>query len=184
MALIRCAECGKELSDKAEVCIHCGCPIQSGQQNVGIDVRAILKKNNLSKFAASVEISKIADISRAEAVKMIEDEIGDESYSFMDKLKAQTQNINESAALQREEKKKEKEEEKARIAKMDREGTAYCPKCKSTSLSAHKKGFGIGKAVVGAAFTGGIGLVAGNLGAKKVRVTCMNCGHQFFAGRQ
>jgi len=27
MALIKCAECGKEISDKATACIHCGCPI-------------------------------------------------------------------------------------------------------------------------------------------------------------
>lgn len=27
MALIKCEECGKEVSDKAESCIHCGCPV-------------------------------------------------------------------------------------------------------------------------------------------------------------
>lgn len=58
-----------------------------------------------------------------------------------------------------------------------------CPKCGSTSISADKKGFGIGKAVVGAAVAGPIGLVAGNIGAKKVRITCLNCGHQFWAGK-
>jgi len=26
MALIKCNECGKEISDKAKACIHCGCP--------------------------------------------------------------------------------------------------------------------------------------------------------------
>lgn len=28
MALIKCNECGKEISDKATQCIHCGCPIE------------------------------------------------------------------------------------------------------------------------------------------------------------
>lgn len=28
MALIKCPECGKQISDKAPACIHCGCPIQ------------------------------------------------------------------------------------------------------------------------------------------------------------
>ena len=28
MALIKCSECGKEFSDKASACIHCGCPIE------------------------------------------------------------------------------------------------------------------------------------------------------------
>lgn len=27
MSLITCPECGKEISDKASVCVHCGCPI-------------------------------------------------------------------------------------------------------------------------------------------------------------
>lgn len=58
---------------------------------------------------------------------------------------------------------------------------ARCPKCGSASLTANKKGFGIGKAVVGAALTGGIGLAAGNIGAKKVRITCLNCGKQWMA---
>ena len=63
----------------------------------------------------------------------------------------------------------------------DLKNQARCPRCKSTSLSGHKKGFGIGKAVVGATITGGVGLVAGNIGAKRVRVTCMKCGKQFWA---
>lgn len=60
---------------------------------------------------------------------------------------------------------------------------AHCPKCGSTSISADKKGFGVGKAVVGAAVAGPIGLIAGNMGASKVRITCLNCGHQWIAGK-
>lgn len=59
--------------------------------------------------------------------------------------------------------------------------TARCPRCGCTSLSGNKKGFGIGKAVIGAAIAGPIGLVAGNIHAKKVRVTCMKCGKTFMA---
>lgn len=66
-----------------------------------------------------------------------------------------------------------------RIKENKQNGVACCPKCGSTSLSSNKKGFGIGKAVVGATLTGGIGLVAGNIGAKKVWVTCLNCGHRW-----
>ena len=28
MALIKCPECGKEISDKAEMCINCGFPLK------------------------------------------------------------------------------------------------------------------------------------------------------------
>lgn len=71
-----------------------------------------------------------------------------------------------------------------RKAELDRQGVAYCPKCLSTSITANKKGFGIGKAVIGASLTGGLGLMAGNIGAQKVRLTCMKCGYQWMAGRK
>lgn len=32
MALIKCPECGKRVSDKAGNCPNCGCPIQPGQE--------------------------------------------------------------------------------------------------------------------------------------------------------
>lgn len=54
-----------------------------------------------------------------------------------------------------------------------------CPRCGSTSLSGNKKGYGIGKGVIGAAVFGPIGLIAGNIGSKKVIVTCMNCGYKY-----
>lgn len=74
---------------------------------------------------------------------------------------------------------------KERVKENKRNAVACCPKCGSTSLSANKKGFGIGKAVIGATIIGNpIGLVAGNINAKKVRVTCLNCGHQFWAGKK
>ena len=48
MALIKCPECGKEISDRAEVCIHCGLPFKKmGEdlywfdQNAEEDERAI-----------------------------------------------------------------------------------------------------------------------------------------------
>ena len=56
-----------------------------------------------------------------------------------------------------------------------------CPRCGSTSLSGNKKGYGVGKGVVGAAIFGPLGLVTGNIGSGKVMVTCMKCGYKFRA---
>ena len=33
MAIIKCPECGREISDKAKVCINCGCPIEANSKN-------------------------------------------------------------------------------------------------------------------------------------------------------
>ena len=41
MALIKCPECGKEVSDKAQSCINCGCPLAginpSGSVSVAVN---------------------------------------------------------------------------------------------------------------------------------------------------
>lgn len=36
MALIKCQECGKEISDKANACMNCGCPIEKEKKKVRI----------------------------------------------------------------------------------------------------------------------------------------------------
>lgn len=80
----------------------------------------------------------------------------------------------EVAKEKRQEKKNEKElikqEEQAfrdRIAKMDKEGTAYCPKCYSTDISANKRGWKV---------------TTGLLGSSKIIITCLKCGHKFKPG--
>jgi hypothetical protein len=57
-----------------------------------------------------------------------------------------------------------------------------CPTCNSTELTAQKKGFSGGKALGGAILTGGIGLLAGTIGSKKINITCMHCGYKFKPG--
>lgn len=89
------------------------------------------------------------------------------------------QDVNRQLAEQ-----KERDEQKKLLKEYKKKGIPYCPKCYSTSLSANKKGFGVGKAVIGASIAGPIGLVAGNIHAKKVRLTCLNCGHQFYPGKK
>lgn len=37
MALIKCPECGRDVSSSAKSCIHCGCPISGGQQDFKIN---------------------------------------------------------------------------------------------------------------------------------------------------
>lgn len=62
------------------------------------------------------------------------------------------------------------------------ENNIKCPKCGSTQLTTDKKGFSGRKAVAGAVLTGGIGLLAGTIGSKKVIITCLKCGNKFKPG--
>ena len=45
MALIVCAECGKEVSDRAASCPHCGCPLKE-DENIKYDVVLVYSGNN------------------------------------------------------------------------------------------------------------------------------------------
>lgn len=63
------------------------------------------------------------------------------------------------------------------------DNTVRCPKCGSTSITANKKGFSLTKGAAGVLAAGAIGVVAAGHGKNKVIVTCLNCGHQWKAGK-
>lgn len=45
MALIKCVECGKEISDKASICPNCGCPSAETKQSVLIEnIKVVITK--------------------------------------------------------------------------------------------------------------------------------------------
>ncbi len=104
MALIKCPECGKEVSDKAKNCPTCGYPL--------------IESN------------------------------------------PETKPTKESSS----------------------EEYLCCPKCMSKELHAEKSGFSGGKAAAGLVLMGGIGILAGTIGSRDVKITCLKCGHQFKAG--
>lgn len=49
MALIKCQECGKEISDKAKACPFCGCPLEN--MTIGGTVRIKIPGNVVEGFA-------------------------------------------------------------------------------------------------------------------------------------
>lgn len=57
-------------------------------------------------------------------------------------------------------------------------GVMCCPICKSTSLTTKSQGFGVGKAVIGAALLGPIGLLGGAVGSNKTILKCLSCGYE------
>ena len=64
MALINCPECGKEISDKSDKCIHCGYP---------------LKKNtiiNNKEYNLSYELELVLNGKNIEAIKSIREKTG------------------------------------------------------------------------------------------------------------
>lgn len=49
MALIKCPDCGKEVSDKSTVCINCGCPLEVKEEKKEIITEYSKKENKKNK---------------------------------------------------------------------------------------------------------------------------------------
>lgn len=58
-----------------------------------------------------------------------------------------------------------------------------CPKCRSNQFTVKNKGFGLGKAAIGAIALGPVGLLGGLVGSKKIKVVCLKCGHEWEPGK-
>ena len=58
MALIKCKECGKEISDTLDVCIHCGCPLKNKKK----DTPKIDNKKVSNKFIWIVSLLPIISV--------------------------------------------------------------------------------------------------------------------------
>lgn len=168
-----CENCGKEVSGK--FCSECGCALKTKieDQSDLIGGNIDTEKKNIFGIASS-DVKDMAMLAKDKLANKISEK----------REQKKEQKLIEKQ-LKKENKIAEKQYEKERIKDLKQNKVAYCPKCKSTSLTADKKGYGIGKGVVGAAVVGNpLGLVAGNLGSKKVKVTCLNCGYKFTPGQK
>lgn len=59
MALIKCPECGGQVSDKASACIHCGCPLSSNTVN------AVSKKFYVDVDGHSYDMTELKEMYQA-----------------------------------------------------------------------------------------------------------------------
>lgn len=175
MALIECPECGGKISDKALSCIHCGYPIQDIKEEQQIGYCPYCGKVNSIEnifcgycgkhFTKNNDTNDIISVSEDTEVLDIMNFKNDlDSHNDVVHLQ-QVQIIQKQRLI---------EEQKRQF-----DVQAKCPKCCSTSLSGGKQGFGVGKAVAGAVLLGGVGLLAGGIGANKTVITCLNCGYKF-----
>lgn len=147
-----CVNCGEILLEQAKRCPKCG--------EKGEGLRSIDSED-------SQQIQAIRAAAKHEDKK-----------SFWEKTIEEGREINrqkEAAKIAQPKPLSKKE----RIKENKANGVACCPKCGSTSLSANKKGFGVGKAAVGVFTVGVLGAAAGGIGSGKVVVTCLNCGHRW-----
>ncbi|MFD1402869.1 double zinc ribbon domain-containing protein [Robinsoniella peoriensis] len=220
MALVKCPECGKGISNKAKACPNCGYPLETEESIISIvpEGETNIEYNCPYCNAAVNENDEYCDDCGMRITPYIEKNIqmnkklciyckselnGSHICTVCGKESPDPENLKEDMMYCPEcgelnkigsfscihcGRKYKVSELSTCILKTNApevimskhvDNLARCPKCGSTSLSGNKKGFGIGKAIAGAYLAGPLGLMAGNIGAKKIWVTCMKCGKRF-----
>lgn len=171
--LIKCIECGHDVSDKASACPNCGCPvliepIENTQkiEEETIDVNPNIRNINGKDIDITEIIYFIRNNEKIKAIKLIRDMSGLDLKESMD----MANNIERNGTY-------------IQSSNSNTSTETRCPKCGSTQVQAFNKGFGLGKAVGGGILLGGVGLLGGFIGSKKVMVGCLNCGHKWQAGK-
>lgn len=176
--LIKCVECGKEISDKASACPHCGCPVEYTASNNHYRIVLVSEDSNYAMLVTKM-IAALYDIKLVEAIDL-EKQLSGTILSGVKKedaelLKAKFESF---GAVVRLEPDAESEELDLgdRLSKAlsvqksspTRENRIRCPKCGSTSISTVNRGFSI---------------VTGFWGSGDPRNVCQRCGHKWKPGR-
>ena len=189
MALIKCPECGGQLSDKAQACIHCGYPLQESQpQEIiwnGRDVTDIEnfyqkctkeEKKNFIIFCEYLEKRR----SPNSDLKNILNPLPHEEYAKYRKLIASLRHkygmdMADANAFTLEYLRYKKYARRSRytssthtnLTSSSSQNVVHCPRCGSTSVTTEEQGYGL----------------FGWIGASQKKNLCQKCGHKWWPGR-
>jgi tellurium resistance protein TerD len=158
MALINCPECSREISDKAEACPQCGCPIAKRQSSI---------KPVLPPMIWEYEEPGYISVKCPSCGK--------------------SSNVKETSALKTTTGYKLNGEGQCACGlvfkEIYRDERIKCPKCGSTEIVVQKEGFDAGSACCGAFLVGPLGLLCGSKEANKLNRHCLNCAHKWRVGK-
>lgn len=195
MALIQCPECGKEISDKAPACIHCGFPLDQLEKNNSIeneDDRKLYKLilRNVPKESKVKTIKLVMDMHSNLGLREAKDFVDTVphtvttglTHSDAIKLQKEFTDIGITADIEVDENstsrvdifseveanKKAKEEKHAREEAIEA-SKPKCPTCGSTNI---QKISGTKRWVTAGLF----GLASSNVGKT---MECKNCGYKW-----
>lgn len=163
MALVKCPECEHVISDKAEICIHCGYPIQkynaSADTTRKLDMCKIYGVDyNLKELKeAIIDLDWDDDSARNNIEYDLERMVGITGAGPI-LLMWQIKNTGEIPATFDE------AEEYKRKPSPRHDDIPHCPKCNSTSITTGSRGYS---------------MVWGFIGSGKTVNRCGNCGHKW-----
>ncbi|MBQ7326936.1 MAG: ribosomal protein L7/L12 [Clostridia bacterium] len=176
MALIKCPECGKEISDRAPACIHCGYPLDNSvsapqpttsSQTVNSAKKVVLPSftdYSSNKLNAIRIVREVTGMGLADAKNLVEssnpvvvngvdvERANQIANQFIKEgINAQVANADETIVVSHE-----------KVAK-----APCCPRCGSTSIATVNRGYSY---------------VWGLLGSGSPRNVCQACGHKWKPG--
>ena len=177
MSLIKCPECGKEISSRAKQCIHCGYPIEDVENTTDTEY---IQNGECNKNRIVCMINgKAFDFT--ELVKdTMSDEYNDIDGSYRNRLYQRiyqnvgTVSIYDAKAIVDHIRKYGKPPETFNTSHPELAASyippqVRCPKCGSTSIATINRGFSIW---------------TGFLGSGKPVNVCQACGHKFNPGKR
>lgn len=169
MAIICCPECGKEVSDKAPMCIHCGYPLQEQSMNVASLKVVIpsLKEPSPRKIPAIKVVREVNGMDLATAKALVEQVAPvvvkdgltkNQADVIVQKFRAIGIGAKVSGSST--------PVDIRTVAK--EKNIVCCPQCGSTEYHAGARGFSI---------------VTGFIGSGKTVLICLKCGHRWKPGK-
>lgn len=157
MALIKCPECGEQISEKATTCIHCGYPLQgnSVKPTVPEKYKVILVSTGI-KVKSIKEVSELTNKSPSEALSLVNSMpcIIKENLEFDEAKDIQNSFASFNATV--------KIESMNEIEPTNYVSFVTCPRCGSNQITTGQRGFG---------------LFTGFLGSNKTVNRCAKCGY-------
>ena len=172
--LIKCPECGKEISDKSKQCIHCGYPLEEVKQDdkdnvIPLNTYVTLENGNTCDigkiYQETCQLTTFSKDTKIEAIKIIRTKYGydlllakmitDQVYNYL--YSPSDVNIIKSNAEIKN------TESTIIISKLS------CPRCGATTIATINKGYS---------------LLFGFLGSGKPINVCQKCGYKWSPGKK
>lgn len=155
MAIIKCPECGREVSSKAQACIHCGCPIEyKRKDNVCIinateydltDYKHRLLTNDETKAETVYELTtRLVNMVNGMSIF---------GAAELSKIILETKEVPETFDI-----------EPYKIKFKEPDNTVCCPACGSTNIVTGSRGYS---------------LIWGFIGSGDTVNRCARCGHKW-----
>ncbi len=167
MALIKCIECNHEVSEFAESCPNCGCPISisKNKKNANNIYSVILISCDERKVKIIQEVRKITGFDLAKAKKIVDNLSYVKTNCSLEEanqIKILLENKGASVDIVPYDPSQEKIIETKHIPQSPK--VPKCPKCDSTAIEAVQRGYSI---------------LSGFRRSGEIMNYCKNCGHKW-----